>query len=419
MTDAGTPPAHSRPAAPRRVLVIGATGRTGRHVVTGLLERGITVRALVRTPMLAGLPAEVEVVQGDLDDPASVASAAKGADAAFLLWHRFSPEGSDAVVSALADHVAHIVYLSAANLDSGVSDAPVEGVWADIEAHIRRAPVTHTFVRGGGFAGNTLGWAHQIRSDDTVRIPFPRAARSLVDERDLAAVSVRGLSDSAMEGTAISVTGPQALTQEEQVHAIGAALGRNLTVEEQSAAEARREYVEEMGADFADASLAHWQTLVDRPEPARDEAQEVMGRPAHTFADWAVNHQADFERLSAAEVGRRYAEGFRSGDLDAATRLLDPDVVRVAPLESGGEEVEVRGLAAIAANAEQQSVDVELNAVDVGEPLVGTDSFAIRFSFDETRRDTRERQVTTKISLCTVEASRIIREEVFFYTSAH
>lgn len=99
------------------------------------------------------------------------------------------------------------------------------------------------------------------------------------------------------------------------------------------------------------------------------------------------HHQADFERLSAAEVGSRYAEGFRSGDPDAATRLLDPDVVRVAPLESSSDEVEVRGLAAIAANAEQQSEDVELNAVDVGEPLVGTDSFAIRFSFDETRRD--------------------------------
>lgn len=69
MTDPGTPPAHSQPATPRRVLVIGATGRTGRHVVDGLLERGITVRALVRTPMLAGLPAQVEVVQGDLDDP--------------------------------------------------------------------------------------------------------------------------------------------------------------------------------------------------------------------------------------------------------------------------------------------------------------------------------------------------------------
>lgn len=87
-----TTPAAPAPTTPARALVIGATGRTGRHVVTGLLEHGITVRALARTPMTADLPEEVEVGVGDLDDPASVAAAAKGADAAFLLWPSFAAD---------------------------------------------------------------------------------------------------------------------------------------------------------------------------------------------------------------------------------------------------------------------------------------------------------------------------------------
>lgn len=411
-------PAVTETTTTRRVLVIGATGRTGRHVVAGLLEHGTRVRALVRNPITANLPEDVEVFEGNLEDPASVAAAATGADAAFLLWHTFSSEGAEEVVAALADHVDHVVYLSAADLHSDAG-RPLEGVWADVEALIEEAPVTRTFVRGGGFAVNTLEWAEQIRGRDTVRLPFPDAARALVDERDLAAVSVRGLIDPDLAGAAVSVTGPRSLTQAEQIHAIGAAVGRTLVVEDQPYDEAHQELADAMGEDFADDVLSYGQSLVENPEPPRDDVREVLGRPPHTFEEWAVFHAADFERLTTAEVGQRYAEGFRTGDLDAAGRMLDPDVVRVAPLESDGEAVEVRGLADITANAARQSENVELNSVDVGEPLVGTDSFAIRFSFDETRLDTGEHQTTTKISLCAVAASRIVREEVFYYTPAH
>lgn len=295
MTSTDTHPAASAPATttPESVLVIGATGRTGRHVVAGLLEHGTTVRALARSPLTADLPEEVEVVEGNLDDPASVAAAAKGADAAFLLWHTFSSEGAAEVVAALAEHVGHIVYLSAADLHSETT-SPIEGVWADIEALVEQAPVTHTFVRGGGFAVNTLEWAEQIRGSDTVRLPHPRAGRSLVDERDLAEVAVRGLVDPALAGAAFAVTGPETPTQDEQVKAIGAALGRTLVVEQQPFAEAHRELTEYMGEQFADDVMSHGQTLMDHPEPPREGVREALGRPARPFAEWAVFHAEDF-----------------------------------------------------------------------------------------------------------------------------
>ncbi|GAA0602210.1 nuclear transport factor 2 family protein [Kribbella sandramycini] len=76
------------------VLITGATGRVGRHVVTGLLAAGVAVRALVRTPDRANLPADVELVVGDLYDPSAVRQASVGADAAFLLWPSFSADGA-------------------------------------------------------------------------------------------------------------------------------------------------------------------------------------------------------------------------------------------------------------------------------------------------------------------------------------
>lgn len=400
----------------RTVLVIGATGRVGRHVVDGLLEQGACVRALVRHPLTADLPEDVTVVPGDLDRADSVGAAAEGADAAFLLWHGFSTTGADEVVAQLARHVSHVVYLSAARLQDS-EEGVMEGPWAEVERLVAASGVGWTFVRGGGFAANTLDWAEQIRAGDTVRVVYPLAGRSLVHERDIADVAVWALRDPDSAGRAYAVTGPEVLTQREQVRAIGAAIGRELRVEELRPEAARRQYEAAMGAEYAEAALTHWAGLVDAPERATGDVESVTGRPARSFAQWARDHAHDFTRRSTAEVAEAYAAGFRTGRIDQSTRLLAPDLVRVAPLEeSDGREREVRGIAAVMENAERQTADVEIHAVEVGDPLVGEGQFAIGFSFDETDRASGRRQTTTKLSLCTVAASRIVREEVFYFT---
>jgi uncharacterized protein YbjT (DUF2867 family)/ketosteroid isomerase-like protein len=399
----------------RTVLVIGATGTTGRHIVSGLLHRGADVRALVRTPLTAGLPAAVTVIEGRIEDADALAAAAAGADAAFLLWPSWDEEQVDAVVGTLAGHVEHVVYLSAARLQ-GDDDGAMDGIYARVEAAIQAADVTWTFLRAGGFAANTLEWAGQIRTGDVVRTPFPDAARPLVHERDLAEVAVRGLLDADMPGRAFTVTGNQVLTQREQVAAIGAAIGRDLRVETQPLEEARSEYAAKMGPDFAAHALAHWASLIDIPERVRDGVHEVLGRPPRPFEEWARDHREDFVQRSTAEVAHAYADALRAGDLGRAFGLLAPDVVRVAPLETDGRAEPVQGLAAIAANAAARTEHVTLDAVEVSEPLVGGDRFAIQFTFAETLRATGEPQTTVKLSLCTVEAARIVREDVFYFT---
>lgn len=280
------------PAKLPLVLVIGATGRTGRHVVDGLLSHGAAVRALVRDPSTASLPERVQVVPGDLDSAASVAAAAKGADAAFLLWHSFESAGGQDVVAALSSHVRHLTYLSAGRLNPETGRQTVApGVWAEIEAIIERAPVTHTFIRGGGFAVNTLAWAEQIRRSDTVRMPYPQAARPLVDERDLAELAVYGLLEASMVGESVFATGSQTLTQAQQLQTIGTAIGRRLTAVEQSRDEAAAALG---GGPFADASLDYWAGLVANPEAPHDGIRQVLGHPARSFADWAQFHADDF-----------------------------------------------------------------------------------------------------------------------------
>ena len=73
------------------VLVLGATGNVGPHVVAGLVALGDGPRVMVRDAARARsmLGAEVEVVAGDVTDPAALGSAIDGVDSVFLL----SPHG--------------------------------------------------------------------------------------------------------------------------------------------------------------------------------------------------------------------------------------------------------------------------------------------------------------------------------------
>ena len=400
---------------PRTVLVIGATGRTGRHVVDGLLAADVAVRALVRHPLTAGLPAEVTVVEGDLQDTAAVRAAAAGADAAFLLWPINDPALVPDLIGALTGAVGHVVYLSAADLQSATGSTVQAGIWAEVERALEASASTWTFLRGGGFAANTLEWAEQIRSGDAVGVLHPGAGRSVVDERDLAEAAVRALLDLSLAGHAYSLTGPATLTQREQIAVIGHVLGRHLTIQGVNPDEARAEYAEMLGPDYADQALGYWASLVERPEPVTTGVQEILGRPARSYEDWVRLHRADFERLTTAEVGDRYAEAFRTARLEDAAQLLAEDIVRVAPLEDDGVEREVRGLAAIMANADRQFETADMESVRVDDPLVAADKFALRFTFGMRHRETGEQWRTVKLSLCTVAASRIVREEVFYY----
>ena len=56
-----------------RILVIGATGRTGRQVIAQLPTVGVQVRALVRNRQAAGLPPHLDVMHGDLTVPETLA----------------------------------------------------------------------------------------------------------------------------------------------------------------------------------------------------------------------------------------------------------------------------------------------------------------------------------------------------------
>src|SRR3954451_18798951 len=266
------------------MFVIGATGKVGRHVVAGVVEQDVAVTALARDPGAAGLPSSIEVVAGDLLAPEGLIADLDGAEPVFLVWPFFSADGASEVVDTFARHAPRIVYLSA----EAAARRP-NAFWAAVERAVERSAGEWTFLRPTGFAANTLMWADQIRDSGVVRWPYGQAARSLIHERDIAAVAVRALTEDGHAGARYVLTGPETLTQVEQVHAIGDAIGRPLRWEELS-----REDAEGQIAGVPATALDTWASFVETPEVVTSTVEDVTGEPARAFGEWARDHAQDF-----------------------------------------------------------------------------------------------------------------------------
>jgi len=276
------------------IVVSGATGSVGREVVSQLLDARASVRALVRDPDSADLPAAVDVARADLSDAASLTGALADAQNVFLVWPFTSPQAATEIAPAVVETIARaaqrIVYLSAE-----AAERKLDSFWATLERLVERSAAEWTFLRPTGFAKNTLMWADQIRTTGIVRWPYAAAARSLIDERDVAAVAARALTEDRHRSATYVLSGPATLTQTEQVQAIGEAIGRPLHFEEISPQDVRPALAEALGDEsFADSALQTLAGFVEQPERTTSVAEEVTGRPAHTFIEWAHHHSADF-----------------------------------------------------------------------------------------------------------------------------
>ncbi len=275
------------------ILVIGATGHVGRQVVAQLTRVGAPVRALVRDPAEAALPAGVEIVRGDLLRPETVEPALRGVDAVFVVWPFRATDAAPAVLDVVARSARHVVYLS--SIGAGPDKTDPIPFHAEVERLIEASGLDWTFLRASGFATNTLMWAEQIPAGDVVRCPSGAARRSLIDERDIAAVAVAALTRDGHHGARHLLTGPQAVSQVEQVQTIGDVLGRRLRYEEISRATAREQLLAAWGdPSFADSALDTWAGFVTEPEPVTSTVESITGAPARTFREWASHHASDF-----------------------------------------------------------------------------------------------------------------------------
>ena len=280
------------------VLVTGATGRVGRLVVKELLAAGVPVRALTRRPSAAELPAAVEVFAGDLAEPESLDAALQGVGAVFLLWTA-PPATTGAVVERLAAHTRRVVFLSSPHQTPHPffqQPNPMAALHAGIERSIATAGLESTMIRPGMFASNvTFWWADAIRNGGVVRWPYGAAETAPIDERDIAAVAARALYQDGHAGGDYVLTGPESLSQAEQVSIIAETIGRPIRFEELTPDEFRRETEGRWPPPVVNMLLNAWGAAIGQPAFVTSAVADIVETPARTFRQWATDHAAAFQ----------------------------------------------------------------------------------------------------------------------------
>ncbi|MEV7552832.1 NAD(P)H-binding protein [Amycolatopsis sp. NPDC089917] len=278
------------------ILITGANGVVGRQVMNVLLRKGIAVGAVTRGADGAGLPGDVKAVAGDLARPQWIDSGLEGVDA-IQLSPRATGDGLEELLKLAAGRgVRRAVLLSATTVAQPAGEARFAARFEYAEDLVTRSGLEWTVLRLADFAANALAWAPQLAAGDVVRGAYGRAATSPIHEADIAAVAARALLGGVPAESVYTLTGPGSLDQYEKVRLIGAAAGRSLSFQELPPEQVRQGMLaqglpEEIPARLL-GSLADYS---ERPGPTTTTVEELLGRPALTFADWARDNAPAFQ----------------------------------------------------------------------------------------------------------------------------
>ncbi|MFF2042597.1 NAD(P)H-binding protein [Kitasatospora sp. NPDC058170] len=262
------------------ILVTGATGTIGSHVVRLLTERGLPFRAMSRRERPGG-------VRADFDDPASLARAVADVDTVFLVTVPPAPTADHdiaLVAAARATGVRKIVKLSAIGSGERFDGATV-GAWhLAAEEAIEASGLVWTMLRPASFSSNVLWHRALIQDGEPIPNLTGDSRQAIVDPRDVAAVAVAAMTSGAHDGQRYDLTGPELLTFADQAAILEGVLERPVRITDTNALDQLPAGMR-TGVGWARAGGAAYLT---------DHVPRVLGRPAGTFEQWARDHREAF-----------------------------------------------------------------------------------------------------------------------------
>ncbi|QYX75200.1 NAD(P)H-binding protein [Streptomyces akebiae] len=275
------------------IMITGAHGVVGRAVMDLLLREDTGIAAVTRGSGSAAFPEGVRAVSGDLYHPQWIEAALEGVEALQISPRATGPGLGELLRIAVKQGVRRVVLLSATTVEYPAGEARFAAQFQHAEDLVRGSGLDFTVLRLADFAANALAWAPQIRSGDVVRGAYGRATTSPIHEADIAEVAARALHGGLRPGSTHTLTGPQPLDQVAKVRLIGAALGRALSFQELPPEHIRQGMLAQgLPEEVPDRLLGSLADYAHRPGPTTGSVEDLLGRPARTFADWADDHAA-------------------------------------------------------------------------------------------------------------------------------
>jgi uncharacterized protein YbjT (DUF2867 family) len=283
------------------ILVTGATGLNGKELLRVLSASGVAVRALVRNPAkaeaIAALP-NVDVVQGDMAHPETLAAGLRGVDRAMLISSS-DPMMLDVqtnfIDAAKRAGVKHIVKLSGImpELDSAFRFARMHG---EIEKRLEASGMAFTHLRAGEFMPAYFRQVPNITAKGALFLPMEDASIASIDVGDIAEIAAKVLTGSGHEGKTYPLTGPQALTMTEVAETLSAATGKTIRYVNVPPEAARQaQLAAGMPPYLADALFELFAERRNGKEATVwPNAQALLGRLPTSFDEFAKRNAAVF-----------------------------------------------------------------------------------------------------------------------------
>lgn len=262
------------------ILVIGATGKTGRRVIARLTAKGIPVKAASRNGQ----------THFEWNDKSTWLPALKGAGAAYITYY------PDLAFPGAAETVEGLAKLAVANgvkrliLLSGRNEEEAQLA----EEKIRESGANYTLVRCAFFNQNFSEMFAEAVQHGVLAMPGGDTDEPFVDAEDIADVVTAALTDDKHIGELYELTGPRLMTLAEAAAVLGEAIGRPVQYIPVTSAE----YAEDLIASGLPAEVAtsvaglFAEVLDGRNSYLTDGVERALGRKPHDFADWAKDTAA-------------------------------------------------------------------------------------------------------------------------------
>jgi uncharacterized protein YbjT (DUF2867 family) len=212
------------------ILITGAAGKTGRTIINNLVRNGVKARALIRSQNQADeFKGKIEVVIGDLRDPAALAHAIKGVTAIYYICPNMAPDeveiGQNLLKIAKGYQVERFIYHSV--LHPQVESMPHHWQKMRMEEAVFESGLEFSILQPSAYMQNVLQYWKSITEQGIYAVPYATTARiSIVDLEDIAEVARIVLTQHGHQNAIYELAGPQPLSQDEVAQVISQVLNR-------------------------------------------------------------------------------------------------------------------------------------------------------------------------------------------------
>lgn len=282
------------------VLVTTANGMFGRAVVRQLVASGVAVRAMVRNrAKFDEAHPGVEVVEADLDRPATLPAVLDGVESMFLaspMDERLADRETAVIEAAERAGVARAVRIGGAVRHAGDR---LSALHSQASARLQASSLAWTFVSPNSVMETSfLGHAPVIKGWGVLSGISGHGRIGLVALQDVVEVTAKVLAESGHGGRNYEITGPEALDLYQVAEVFTRVLGKPVTYQDLSEAELKAMLAPAMRMSDAELDmnvLCHLRCWRDgKADLVTDTYRALTGRAPTSLEAWITQNRALF-----------------------------------------------------------------------------------------------------------------------------